>query len=105
MHINSLHKIHQWVATVPLDEKEMDKIFDLRCKFFLWKMETGKFYSYSELKHLILTGSLHRPQLPNDDKANAILDVAYAEAVIQAQYAVGNLIAAEKEGQRYYSKK
>jgi len=30
--------------------------------------------------------------------------MAYVEAVIQAQYAIGKLRAAEKDGERYYSK-
>jgi hypothetical protein len=30
--------------------------------------------------------------------------MAYVEAVIQAQYAIGNLRAAEKDGERYYAK-
>jgi hypothetical protein len=33
-----------------------------------------------------------------------VLDMAYVEAVILAQYAVGNLRAAEKGWKRYYSK-
>ena len=39
-----------------------------------------------------------------DSSASTVLDMAYVEAVIQAQYAIGNLRAAEKNGQRYYSK-
>ena len=68
-------------------------------------MEADKFYSYDELSQLILASSLHRPQLLLSDKStNAILDMAYVEAVIQAQYAVGNLRCGEKNGQRFYSK-
>jgi hypothetical protein len=90
---------------MPLDEKDMETVFALRCKYFLKKMEMGKFYSYDEMKELILTSSLHRPQLPSIDKsANAVLDMAYVEAVIQAQYAVGSLKGGEKNGQRYYAK-
>ena len=48
---------------MPLDEKDMDKVFDLKCKYFLKKMEKGRFYSYAELKSLILENSLHRPQV------------------------------------------
>ena len=73
---------------MPLKEKDMDRVFDLGCKEFLKKMENGKFYSYAEMSKLILENSIHRPQL----------------TVIQAQYAVGNLRAAEKDGERYYSK-
>lgn len=88
-----------------LDEQDMDKVFSLKCKFFLEKMEAGKFYSYDEISQLILTSSLHRPQLPSSKMpANAILEMAYVEAVIQAQYAVGNLRCGEKNGQRFYSK-
>jgi hypothetical protein len=90
---------------MPLDEKDMDKVFDLKCKYFLKKMEVGKFYSYAEIKNLILLSSLHRPQLPStDNSANPVLDIAYVEAVIQAQYAVGALKCGEKNGQRYYAK-
>ncbi len=68
-------------------------------------MDAGKFYSYDELSQLILTSSLHRPQLPSQKKvANTVLDLAYVEAVIQAQYAVGNLRCGEKDGKRYYAK-
>jgi len=48
---------------MPLEEQDMDKVFDLRCKYFLKEMETGKFYSYDELSKLILACSLHKPQL------------------------------------------
>lgn len=90
---------------MPLDEKDMEKVFDLKCKCFLKKMETGKFYSYAEIKELILSNSLHTPKLPSTDKsANAVLEIAYVEAVIQAQYAIGALKCGEKNGQRYYAK-
>lgn len=90
---------------MPLDEQDMEIVFDLRCKYFLKKMEAGKFYSYDELRNLILESSRHRPQLPSsEESANEIVDVAYVEAVIQAQYAVGNLRCGEKDGKRYYSK-
>lgn len=90
---------------MPLDEQDMEKLFDLKCKYFLKKMEAGKFYSYDEMSQLILASSLHRPQLPSSEKsANRVLDMAYVEAVIQAQYAVGNLRCGEKDGQRYYAK-
>lgn len=90
---------------MPLDEKDMEKVFDLRCKHFLKTMEAGKFYSYDEISQIILASSLHRPHLLSSDKsANAILDMAYVEAVIQAQYAVGKLICGEKNGKRYYAK-
>jgi len=90
---------------MPLDEKDMEKVFDLKCKNFFRKMEEGKFYSYDEIKELILSSSLHRPRLPSTDKSvNAALDIAYVEAVIQAQFAVGALKCGEKNGQRYYAK-
>ncbi len=90
---------------MPLEERDMEKVFDLQCKYFLKEMEAGKFYSYDELCQLILGSSFHRPQLPSAEKAtNTILDIAYVEAVIQAQYAVGNLRCGEKNGQRFYSK-
>lgn len=45
---------------------------------------------YNELSKLILERSRHRPQLPSSEmSANEIVDVAYVEAAIQAQYAVG----------------
>ncbi len=90
---------------MPFDEKDMEKVFDLKCKYFLKKMETNKFYSYDEISSLILANSLHRPQLSSLEKsANTVLNMAYVEAVIQAQYAVGNLRCGEKDGERYYSK-
>ena len=90
---------------MPLDEKDMEKVFDLKCKYFLKKMDAGKFYSYDEMKQLILEGSLHRPKLSSAGQSvSAVLDLAYVEAVIQAQYAVGNLRCGERDGQRYYSK-
>jgi hypothetical protein len=90
---------------MPVDEEDLEKVFDLKCKFFLKKMKDGKFYSYDELKDLILTSSLHRPHLPHiNNSENAILDIAYVEAVIQAQYAVGNLRCGEKDGKRYYAR-
>lgn len=30
---------------MPLDEQDMEVVFDLRCKYFLKKMEESKFYS------------------------------------------------------------
>jgi hypothetical protein len=69
-------------------------------------MQNCKFYSYQEISKLILEISIHRPQLEvnSDSSASRVLDMAYFEAVIQAQYAIGNLRAAEKDGERYYSK-
>ena len=54
---------------------------------------------------LILENSIHRPLLEtnSDSSASMVLNMAYVEAVIQAQYAIGNLRAAEKDGDRYYS--
>jgi hypothetical protein len=90
---------------MPLEERYMEKLFDLKCKYFLKKMETDKFYSYEELTQIILASSHHRPHLSSSEKsANKILDLAYVEAVIQAQYAVGNLRCGERNGQRFYSK-
>jgi hypothetical protein len=90
---------------MPLVEQDMDEVFDLKCKYFLKEMEVGKFYSYDEMTKLILTSSFHRPNLPfPDSSARTVLDLAYVEAVIQAQYAVGNLRCGEKNGQRFYSK-
>ena len=91
---------------MPLDESEMDRVFDLGCKQFLKKMQNCKFYSYQEISKLILENSIHRPRLKinSDRSASILLDMAYVEAVIQAQYAIGNLRAAEKSGERYYSK-
>ncbi len=90
---------------MPFDEQEMDTVFDLKCKHFLKRMEAGKFYSYDELSQLILANSLHKPQLPSPNRSdNTVLDMAYVEAVIQAQYAVGNLRCGEKDGKRYYAK-
>ena len=91
---------------MPLEESDMDRVFDLGCKQFLKKMQKCKFYSYQEISRLILENSIHRPRLEidSDSAASIVLDMAYVEAVIQAQYAIGNLRAAEKSGERYYSK-
>ncbi len=91
---------------MPLEESDMDRVFDLGCKQFLKKMRKGKFYSYKEMSKLILENSIHRPRLETyaDSSSSTVLDMAYVEAVIQAQYATGKLRAAEKEGVRYYSK-
>jgi len=91
---------------MPLEESDMDSVFDLGCKLFLKKMQKGKFYSFQEMSKLILENSIHRPRLETyaDSSANMVLDMAYVEAVIQAQYATGKLKAAEKDGERYYSK-
>ena len=58
------------------------------------------------MSKLILENSIHSPQLKtySDSSARMVLDMAYVEAVIQSQYAIGNLRAAEKDGERYYSK-
>ena len=92
------------VRTLPLEEKDLDKLFDLKCKNFLKKMITGKYYSYNEIAELILKNSFHLPHLKDKKSANNILDIAYVESVIQAQYAVGNLRCGEKNGERYYSR-
>jgi hypothetical protein len=91
---------------MPLEEKDMDRVFELDCKEFLKKMEINKFYSYPEMSKLILENSIHKPQLNtvNENSASVTLDIAFVEAVIQSQYAVGKLRAAEKDGERYYSK-
>jgi hypothetical protein len=91
---------------MPLEESDIDRVFDLRCKQFLKKMQKCKFYSYQEISKLILENSIHRPRLEinSDSSASLALDMAYVEAVIQAQYAIGNLRAAEKDGERDYSK-
>jgi len=93
-------------SSMPLEESDMDRVFDLGCKQFLKKMQKGKFYSYQEMSKLILENSLHKPRLEKncDSSASKVLDMAYVEAVIQAQYAKGTLRAAEKDGERYYSK-
>jgi hypothetical protein len=90
---------------MPLNEEDLDHVFDLQCKLFLKKMKKDQFYSYDEIKDLILNNSLHRPQLNNTKGSiNIIVDIAYVEAVIQAQFAVGNLRCGEKDGKRYYAK-
>ena len=93
-------------SPMPLEESDMDRVFDLGCKQFLKKMQNGKFYSNPEIIKLILENSIHRPQLEinSDSSASTVLDIAYVEAAIQAKYAIGNLRAAEKNGERYYSK-
>jgi hypothetical protein len=90
-------------GNLPLEENEMDRVYDVKCKAFLKEMETGKFYSFNELYDLILKSSLHRPKL-SDSQSNAVLDMAFVESVIQSQYATGQLRCGEKNGERYYSK-
>jgi hypothetical protein len=93
------------VTQLPLNEEDLDQVFDLKCKLFLKKMKKDQFYSYDEIKDLILNSSIHRPQLNNAKGIeNLIVDIAYVEAVIQAQFAVGNLRCGEKDGKRYYAK-
>ena len=55
---------------------------------------------------MILENSIQKPQLETNSNSSAskVLDMAYIEAVIQAQYATGNLRATETNGERYYSK-
>jgi hypothetical protein len=67
-------------------------------------MQNCKFYSYQEISKLILEKSIHKPQLEtnSDSSASKVLDIAYVEAVIQAH--LGNMRAAEKNGERYYFK-
>lgn len=91
---------------MPLEESNMDRVFDLGCKQFLKKMQNCKFYSYKEMTELILENSIHRPRLESiaDVSLSTVLDLAYVEAVIQSQYAIGNLRVAEKNGERYFSK-
>jgi hypothetical protein len=90
---------------MPLNEEDLDHVFDLKCKLFLQEMKKEQFYSYDEIKDLILKSSIHGPQLNNaKGSENIIVDIAYVEAVIQAQFAVGNLRCGEKDGKRYYAK-
>ena len=86
---------------MPLEESDMDIMFDLGCKQFLKKMQNGKFYSYQEMSKLILENSIHRPRLEtnSDSSASTVLDMAYVESVIQSQYAIGSLRAAEKDNE------
>jgi hypothetical protein len=110
---------------MPLEAKEMDEVFELKSKEFLTKMESGKFYSVEEIYELIMGKRLSKigqDIVPNDFKdkqiptttetlgiiVNGVIricgDLAYFESVVQAQYAVGNLRTAKKNGNRYYSK-
>jgi len=41
-------------SPMPLEESDMDRLFDLGCKQFLRKMQNSKFYSYQEMSKLIL---------------------------------------------------
>jgi hypothetical protein len=63
---------------MPLEESEMDRVFDLGCKLFLKKMQIGKFYSYQEISKLILENSIHRLRLEtySDSSASTVLDMA-----------------------------
>jgi hypothetical protein len=110
---------------MPLDKKEMDEVFELKSKDFLTKMESGKFYSVDEIYDLIMGKRLDKigqDFVPTEFKdkqsftttntlgivINGVVricgDLSYFESVVQAQYAVGNLRAAMKNGNRYYSK-
>jgi hypothetical protein len=48
---------------MPLEESDMDRVFDLGYKQFLKKMQKGKFYSHQEISKLILENSIHKPRL------------------------------------------
>ena len=110
---------------MPLEEKEMDEVFELKSKDFLTKMESGKFYSVDEIYELITGNRLDKigqEVIPPEFKDKQILattetlgivingviricgDLSFFESVVQAQYAVGNLRTAKKNGNRYYSK-
>lgn len=96
---------------MPLDEKEMDKVFDLKRKEFLTKMDVGKFYSIDEITELILGKKLDISEIKRRDflegtkgMVSVILEMAYVESVIEAQFAIGSLRYAEKNGIPYYSK-
>jgi hypothetical protein len=94
---------------MPLDEKEMDEIVELKSKKFLSKMESGKFYSFDELAELILNKPLteaHGNNLPEilANTVKNILDVAYVQSVIESQYTIGNLRYGEKDQKPFYSK-
>jgi hypothetical protein len=110
---------------MPLEEKEMDEVLELKSKEFLTKMIHGKFYSMDEIYELIMGQQLDKIGqniVPTEFRENQILtmtdtlgivtkgviricsDLSYFESVVQAQYAVGNLRAAKKNGKRYYCK-
>ena len=110
---------------MPLEEKEMDEVFELKSKEFLTKMESGKFYSVDEIYELIMGQQLDKigqDIIPTEFKekqsltmldtlgvvTNGVIricgDLSYFESVIQAQYAVGKLRAAKKNGNWYYCK-
>ena len=110
---------------MPLEEKEMDEVIELKSEEFLTKMESRKFYSVDEIFELILGKRLDKigqDIVPTEFKDKQILtttetlgivtngvinicgDLSYFESVVQAQYAVGNLRAAKKNGKRYYCK-
>ena len=97
---------------MPLEKKEMDEIFELKSKKFLSKMEEGKFYSLDELAELIMNKSVNEIQgdslnnLPNiiGNTVKSILETTYVQAVVESQYATGNLKYGEKDKKPYYSR-
>ena len=70
----------------------MDRVFDLGCKQFLEKMQNRKILF------------LPRTYVSSGISIKTVLEMGYIEAVIQAQYAIDSLRAAEKDRERYYSK-
>ncbi len=70
---------------MPLEESDMDRVFDLGCKHFLNKMQNCKFYSYQEISKLILENSIHRPRLETnyDRPANMILDMRMSKLLFK----------------------
>ena len=110
---------------MPLEEKEMDEVIELKSEEFLTKMESRKFYSVDEIFELILGKRLDKigqDIVPTEFKDKQILtttetlaivtngvisisgDMSYFESDVQAQYAVGNLRRAKKNGNWFYSK-
>lgn len=78
-------------------------------------MDNGKFYSIGELSEFILGKRLDEKTIKSElhgkdieetmsKSVSTMLDLAYLDSVIEAQYAVGNLRIAWKNGQKYYSK-
>ena len=109
---------------MPIDKDEIEEIEEPKWKRVLAKMEEGKFYSITEMSHMLVgirlfeEGSFKQylPEKVQDKKkvsfeevigplVEFLSDVAYIDSFLQSQVAVGNLIEGFKGDLPYYGKK
>lgn len=108
---------------MPIEEKELDEIAEPKWKKVLDGMERGKFYSINEISEAIVGKRvfehnallkylppeyLGKRFVPKEEALAAIavfaVDVAFVEAFLVTQVALGNLRQGRKNGMPYYSK-